>query len=132
MEKVLLALTYLVNYLHDVIISATGRLGFHLSDKDLHFWLVGGLGMVIFILSDKVFRWMAKLNISVISFIYTFTVLVVLVFALEIEQGITGRGNMEFKDIVAGLWGFMAFFSVYLFMRVIVFGLNRLVGRRRN
>lgn len=127
-----MALTYLVNYLHDVIISATGRLGFHLSDKDLHFWLVGGLGMVIFILSDKVFRWVAKLNISVISFIYTFTVLVVLVFALEIEQGITGRGNMEFKDIVAGLWGFMAFFSVYLFIRVIVSGLNRLAGRRRN
>lgn len=132
LEKVLVGLTYLVNYLHDVIISATGRLGFHLSDKDLHFWLVGGLGMIIFIVSDKVFRWVAKLNISVISFIYTFTVLVVLVFALEIEQAITGRGNMEFKDIVAGLWGFIAFFSVYLFIRVIVSGLNRLVDRRRN
>jgi len=126
-----MVLANLVNYLHDVIIAATGWFGFHLSDKDLHFWLIGGLGLVFFIVADKAFRWMAKLNISVISFIYTFTVLVVLVFALEIEQGITGRGNMEFKDIVAGLWGFIALFSVYFFYRMIVFSFNRLSDRKK-
>lgn len=124
-------LAYLVNYLHDVLIAATDRFGLHLSDKDLHFWLIGGLGLVLFIVADKAFRWVAKLNVSVISFIYTFTVLVVLVFALEIEQGITGHGNMELKDIVAGLWGFIALFSVYLFYRIIVFSFNRLSDRKR-
>jgi type IV secretory pathway TrbD component len=129
-QKALMVLAHLMNYLHDVIIAVTGRLGFHMSDKDLHFWLVGGLGLVLFIIADKVFKWAAKWNISVVSFIYTFTVLVVLVFALEIEQGITGRGNMEFKDIVAGLWGFIAIFSVFLLIRIIVFGFTRLLGRK--
>ena len=131
MQKALMVLAYLMNYLHDVIIAITGRMGFHLSDKDLHFWLVGCLGLIFFILADKTFKWAAKWNISVISFIYTFTVLVVLVFALEIEQGITGRGNMELKDILVGLWGFIFIFSVYLFIRIIFFGVSRLAGRKR-
>ncbi len=55
-----------------------------------------------------------------ISFIYTFTVLVVFVFAIEIEQKLTGRGNMEFQDIVEGLWGFIVAFAIYLWFIIIV------------
>ncbi|WP_308893946.1 hypothetical protein [Candidatus Desulfosporosinus nitrosoreducens] len=27
---------------------------------------------------------------------------------------VTGRGNMEFQDIVEGLWGFLVVFALYL------------------
>ncbi|MEK1830761.1 hypothetical protein AAAC51_22150 [Priestia megaterium] len=50
-----------------------------------------------------------KFSITAISFIYTLTVMLVLVFAIEIQQGITTRGNMEFDDAIAGLWGFLVF-----------------------
>jgi glycopeptide antibiotics resistance protein len=42
----------------------------------------------------------------------------VLVFAIEIQQAITNRGNMEFVDAIIGLWGFLALFLVYVAIAV--------------
>ncbi len=44
---------------------------------------------------------------------------VIIVFAIEIQQHITGRGKMDFIDAVVGLWGFLVFFAAYVFVRVI-------------
>ncbi|TCS83345.1 hypothetical protein [Tepidibacillus fermentans] len=115
----------LVNNIHDILITIFDQLGFHLTDKDLHFWIVGVIGIVLFILTDQLFKWLADWNVSIISFIYTFTVLIVLVFSIEIEQKITKRGHMEFNDIVAGLWGFIAVFSVYVGIRLIVYIISK-------
>lgn len=71
----------------------------------------------IFILTDYIFKRLSKWNISIISFIYTFTVLIVIVFSIEIEKRITKRGNMELSDIVAGLWGFIAMIAIYILLR---------------
>lgn len=114
MEKALLILVNLINSLHDFIVIFFKFLGFGFTDKDLHFWFVGVVGTVIFVVSDIIFRHVSRWSISVISFIYTLTVLIVVVFGLEIEQKITGRGAMEFSDIVSGLWGFLAIFIVLL------------------
>lgn len=77
--------------------------------------------MVIFLIVNLLFKYIAKYSISAISFIYTFTVMVVFVFAIEIEQKITKRGNMEFKDITAGLWGFLEFFGMYLAIKLVIY-----------
>ena len=45
--------------------------------------------------------------------------MVVLVFAVEIQQAYTQRGNMEFADAVMGLWGFIVFFAVYAVIGII-------------
>ena len=74
-----------------------------------------------------VFKMLSKWSITAISFIYTFTVIVVIVFAIEIQQKITGRGNMEFLDAVIGLWGFLLFFGIYLTIRLLVFGVKRML-----
>jgi len=121
LEKALLILVNLINNLHDFIVSIFRFLGFGLTDKDLHFWFVGVIGTVIFIVSDLIFRYVIRWSISVISFIYTVTVLIVVVFGLEIEQKITGRGAMEFADIVSGLWGFIAIFSVFLAIKTTLY-----------
>lgn len=52
--------------------------------------------------------------------------MVVFVFAIEIEQKITKRGNMEFKDITAGLWGFLEFFGVYLAIKLVIYLIKKL------
>lgn len=114
MEKALMVLVNFINDLHDLIVNILRSLGFGLTDKDLHFWFIGVIGTVIFGVADLIFRYVIRWNISVISFIYTFTVLILVVFGLEIEQKITGRGSMEFGDIVSGLWGFIAVCSVFL------------------
>lgn len=129
MEKALLILVNFINDLHDFIVTIFKFLGFGLTDKDLHFWFVGIVGTFIFILSDLIFRYVIKWSISVITFIYTFTVLIVIIFGLEIEQKITGRGAMEFADIVSGLWGFIAVFSAYLIIRATHFLIKKILKK---
>ena len=110
----------LVNNIHDGLILILGTLGLNLTDKDMHFWVIGIIGIVIFFITDIIFKVLSKWNISAVSFVYTFTVLLVLVFAVEIEQKITGRGNMEFKDAAVGLKGFLFLFSIYLLIILLV------------
>ena len=98
---------------HDKLVLLTHSLGLHFNDKQLHFLVIGLLGIVLFMLVNKLFKYFVRYSLTAISFVYTFTVLVVLVFAIEIEQKLTGRGNMEFQDIVEGLWGFLVAFAFY-------------------
>jgi len=103
-----------MNYFHDELVLLTQHLGLNFNDKQLHFFVIGLLGIILFIVVNKLFKYLARYSLTVISFIYTFTVLVVLVFAIEIEQKLTGRGHMEFQDIMEGLYGFLVAFALYM------------------
>jgi ABC-type amino acid transport system permease subunit len=111
--KIIAAIT---NNLHDLLVKLSAVFGLTLNDKQLHFIVIAVIGMFIYIVVDKLFKAMSKYSISIVSFIYTFTVLVVIVLAIEVEQKITKRGNMELSDITAGLWGFLVVFTVYIIM----------------
>ncbi|GIM28194.1 hypothetical protein CPJCM30710_08600 [Clostridium polyendosporum] len=121
-----------VNDIHDVIIKQAHSAGYNFSDKQLHFILIGIVGMLIFVATQSVFRWLAKYSITAISFIYTFTVLMVIVFGIEIGQKITKRGNMEFADIVAGVNGFLYIFIVYLIIRIITYLMKKILSYSNN
>lgn len=127
MKELLELVVDLTNTLHDVLIKAFAAFGFQFDDKQLHFIIVAIIGMLIYLVTNQVFKLLAKLNIGLISFIYTFTVLLVFVFAIEIEQKITKRGQMEFADIVAGLWGFIVVFGVYLLIVAIFYLIKLLI-----
>lgn len=114
MIKILKMIVEIINELHDIFTKFFRGVGMQFSDKQLHFIIIGVIGMFIYLVVDKLFKAISKDSISVLSFIYTVTVLMVIVFGIEIEQKITNSGNMEFADIVAGLWGFTAFFVAYL------------------
>ena len=55
----------------------------------------------------------------------------VLGFAIEIGQRISGTGEMDFADIVAGLYGVLAFFAVYTAYRLLAMGVHALLGKNR-
>jgi len=116
--KIIFAIT---NRLHDMLTTFFNSFGVQFTDKQLHFIVIGVIGMIIYLVVDKLFKVMSKYSISILSFIYTVTVLVVIVFGIEIEQKITNRGHMEFSDIVAGLWGFSAFFIIYIIFCILIF-----------
>ncbi|KJS47856.1 MAG: membrane protein [Peptococcaceae bacterium BRH_c23] len=116
-----------MNYFHDKLVLLTRQLDLNFNDKQLHFLVIGFLGIVLFILVNRLFKYLVRYSLTVISFIYTFTVLVVLVFAIEIGQKITGRGNMEFQDIVEGLWGFLIAFVLYQGIVIIARWLKRAI-----
>ncbi|MGC7869923.1 hypothetical protein ACPUYX_00155 [Desulfosporosinus sp. SYSU MS00001] len=129
MVKGLKYITGIVNFFHDKLIVVTQYFGLNYSDKQLHFLIIGLLGIVLFIIVNKLFKYLLRYSLTIISFIYTFTVLVVFVFAIEIEQKITGRGNMEFQDIMEGLWGFLVVFVIYQGVLLIVHWAKRIFKR---
>ena len=88
------------------------------TDKEMHFLVIGLLGMAMIFVVYPLFKYLAKRNHEmVIAWIYVFTVIVVITFAIEIGQKITNTGNMEFADIMFGLVGFIAMFLVFLAVR---------------
>lgn len=131
MSSILKSMVAIINNIHDMLIQILGKLMPTLTDKNLHFIIIGIMGLVIFIITDYVFKELSKLSISAISFIYTFTVQIVIVFSIEIEQKITKRGQMEFADIVAGLWGFIAIVGVYIILRALVHFVYKAIMRKK-
>ena len=126
-EMLLRELTLIMAQVHDSLMRLNDGFELRLGDKDLHFVIMALAAMLLFFLVHAVFRRLAKWSITVVSFIYVFTVMTVLGLAIEIGQRITGTGQMDFGDVVAGLYGVLAFFAVYTVYRVIVL----LVGRMR-
>ncbi|QTC40482.1 hypothetical protein I7V34_15045 [Bacillus sp. V3] len=117
MKEIIWLLTDIVNEVHDAIETIADTMNLNMTDKDLHLWVFGFLGMVIFSFTHILFKWISIWSIEPISFFYAFTVMVVLAFAIEIQQKITGRGQMDFLDAVIGLWGFVIFFFVYILLK---------------
>ncbi|MEC3884138.1 hypothetical protein VKA52_10415 [Halobacillus sp. HZG1] len=113
MREVILLLADVVNVWHDVILKFTQMMGWNLTDKDLHFWVIGVLGLIGLIFVDILFHAIAKWSITAISFLFTFAMVLVFVFAVEIQQKITGSGNMEFADALVSVLGFFLFCGIY-------------------
>ncbi|MDL4839579.1 hypothetical protein [Aquibacillus rhizosphaerae] len=133
MKEVIKVLAEIVNSTHDLLIVIFNNLGFQLTDKALHFWIIGFIGIITYFIVYACFKILEKLKWSTtfFSFIYTFTIMLVLVFAIEIQQAITNRGNMEFADAVIGLWGFLVFFIVYALIAIIVYLIIHYVKKRK-
>ncbi|OAS87744.1 MULTISPECIES: hypothetical protein [Metabacillus] len=114
-------LVEVVNNIHDILILILNDvLGLQMTDKDMHFWIMGFIGIFTFACVYVISKWLSEFpfGIHLIAFLYTLTFMFVLVFAIEIQQAITNRGNMEFVDAIIGLWGFIALFLVYVVIAV--------------
>ena len=98
-----------------------------LSDKQLHFLVIGVLVMALLFVIYPLFQLLSKHHVLVIAWIYVFTVILVLVFAIEIGQGFTGTGTMDFDDIVAGVAGFMVMFIIFAVVRAVVLLIIKLI-----
>ncbi|MFD2680625.1 hypothetical protein [Bacillus seohaeanensis] len=135
MKEGIKLLAELVNNLHDVLIMIINDIfGWGLTDKDMHFWVMGFIGISVFLGIYLLSKWISKLpfGITLLAFFYTLTFMLVLVFAIEIQQAITNRGNMEFFDAVIGLWGFIAFFLVYIGIILLFLLGKKLFSKYRN
>ncbi|MBP3040663.1 hypothetical protein J9303_14320 [Bacillaceae bacterium Marseille-Q3522] len=132
MVEIIKIIAEIVNIFHDLIWETVSYFGWKATDKDLHLWVIGLIGILCYFAVHALFKMLAKWSITSISFIYTFTLLIVFVFAIEIQQKITGRGNMEFADAVIGLYGFLIFFAIYLFIRLAKKLIIKRLEKRKN
>ena len=130
-ESILYEGTMIVAQIHESLMHLNDNFELYFGDKDMHFIVMAVLGMILFFMVHFVFKRLAKWSITAISFIYVFTVRTVLGLAIEIGQKITGTGDMDFRDVVAGLYGVLAFFAVYTVYRLIVLLVRHLMRGRK-
>ena len=132
MKELLYWIVGIIAKCHDKIMSLNNAFEANFTDKELHFLVIGLLGMAMLFVIYPLFKYLAKHNQEmVIAWIYVFTVVVVITFAIEIGQNITGTGHMEFADIMFGLVGFMSMFIAFCILRMIYHGILRLIRRWR-
>lgn len=120
MKEFLYLIMDIIARIHTKILTINDGYESVFTDKELHFLVIGILGMSILFVIYPLFKWLSKKHVLVIAWIYVFTLMVVVTFAIEIGQKMSNTGNMEFADIVFGLLGFMAMFAVFAIIRMFV------------
>lgn len=114
--------------IHNALMHLNDAYEVNFTDKEMHFLVIGILGMAMIFVIYPLFKYLAKHNHEmVIAWIYVFTVIIVITFAIEIGQKITHTGNMEFADIMYGVVGFLAMFLVFSIFRGIYHLILRLI-----
>ncbi len=133
LKELLYRIVGLIARIHNYLLQLNDAYEYHFSDKELHFLVIGLLGMAMVFVIYPLFKWLARRNHEmVITWIYVFTLIIVITFAIEIGQTVTGTGSMEFADIVFGVVGFIVMFAVFAAVRgVYRFFLRLIRGRKR-
>ena len=66
------------------------------------------------------FRYLHRKNrVLTTAWVYAFTLIVILCFAIEFGQHFSGTGAMELGDVIAGVGGFLAATGALLLFRAI-------------
>ena len=132
MKTFLYAVVEMIAKIHNRLMQLNNAYEYNFSDKELHFLVIGILGMAFIFVVYPVFKWLAKRNhVMVIAWIYVFTLIIVITFAIEIGQKVTHTGNMDFADIVFGIVGFIAMFFVFSVIRGIYHIICRTIRKKK-
>ncbi len=129
LKLILYAVVSFIARMHDKILELNDAYEYNFSDKELHFLVIGIIGMAMLFGIHMLFSFLARHgHILVISWLYVLTLIIVLAFAIEIGQRTTGTGTMQFADIVAGIGGFLIMFLVFAVIRFIALKIYKAVG----
>lgn len=121
-----------ITKIHNYILHLNDAFEYNFTDKELHFLVVGVLGMGLVFGIYPIFRWLVQRNhVLTLTWIYVFTLIIVLTFAIEIGQKITHSGNMEFADIMTGVLGFVLMFFVFATIREVCRMILRLFSEKQ-
>lgn len=131
MKEFLYAIVGYIAKVHNAILGLNDAYEYNFSDKQLHFLVIGIVGMLLVFVIHPIFSWLAKHNHTlVITWIYVFTMIIVLTFAIEIGQKVSHTGTMDFADIVFGVLGFVLMFGIFAAVRTIILGIVKLVKKK--
>ena len=118
MKTFLYALMAWFAQMHEQILGLNDSYELFFTDKQLHFLVIGLIGMALIFVLHPLFTILAKTDhVMVISWLYVFSVIIVLTFAIEIGERASGSGTMEFADIAFGVVGFMVMFAAFAVVR---------------
>ena len=121
---------YWVAGIHDYILSLNDQGGWYFNDKQLHFIVIGVVGMLMIFVTYPLFKLLAKHgHTMVVAWLYTFTMVLVITFAIEIGQWYSGTGMMESEDMAYGIAGFLFMFLIFAFIRGLFHAIRSMLGR---
>ena len=110
----------LVTYMHGKILGINDSNELFLTDKELHFYTVAVFGVILLFCLYPLFRYMVKRNKTLlITWIFVFVFLVGFTLLIEVGQKLTGTGDMDYLDTMAGLLGFIIASVILLIIREI-------------
>lgn len=133
MKELLYWIVECIAKIHSWLLRLNDAYEYNFTDKQLHFLVIGVLGMGLIFTVYPVFKWLAKRgHVMTIAWIYVFTLIIVITFAIEIGQKVTNTGAMEFADIVMGMFGFVVMYTVFAVIRQIVKAIAGLIGGDRD
>ena len=133
MRSIINFLVYWIASIHDKILTINDSREFFLTDKQLHFVVIGLLGLVMIFIIYPIFKALADSgHTMVIAWIYVFTLILVITFAIEIGQWYSGTGIVETADIAYGIMGFLAVFAVFAVIRGIFHAIVRLFRKDKS
>ena len=118
-EKLANAFVVFVAKMHSKILTLNDAYQQNFTDKQLHFLVVGISGLLLLMVIYPLFKLLSRNHVLMIAFIYVFTLIIGLSFAIEIGQRISGTGTMDFGDIIFGLSGFLLMFAIFAVVREI-------------
>ncbi len=128
MRTFLYSIMELIASSHSHIMELNDAYEYNFSDKQLHFIIIGVIGMIGIFFFYPLFELLAKTgHVLVIAWIYVFTLIITLTFAIEIGQAYSDSGTMDFADIVSGVFGFLVMFVIFAAARAIILGLIKLI-----
>ena len=116
-----------IAHIHEQILELNDSSSLFLSDKELHFVVMGAAGMARLLVIYPLFLLLSKHHVLAIAWIYVFTVMVMLSFAIEIGQGLSNTGTMDMRDVISGLAGFLALFFIFAIVRAVFLAIVRFI-----
>lgn len=130
MKTIIYYLVYWLAAIHDKILTINDSKQFFLTDKQLHFAVIGILGILMILIVYPIFRALAESgHTMVIAWIYVFTLILVITFAIEIGQWYSGTGFVETADIAYGVMGFLVAFALFSVIRGVYHAILRLIKK---
>ena len=130
MNTLLYQIVDYITKIHNDLLTLNDAYEANFTDKQLHFIVIGCVGMAMIFVIHPIFKFLANSGaVLAISWIYVFTLIVLMTFAIEIGQKITHTGVMDFNDIFFGVWGFLLMFAIFALIRFILKGIARLFRR---
>ena len=123
MRFILNLLMDIFTFFQTLIRSFSRELGMNLNDGQLHFYVIGIVFFILYLIIHPIFKALSKVSVKLISFIYVLTITIVVAVAIEIAQFQSGSGVMDLWDVIWSVVGFIALWSigegiVFVFKRI--------------
>lgn len=127
MESILEKIVVMIAKSHSYILTLNDAYEKNFTDKQLHFLVIGIIGILLVLVIYPLFKWLSQNHVLTIVFIYVFTLILVLTFAIEIGQKYSGSGTMDLNDVIFGVAGFLLMFVIFAVIREILLAIWRML-----